>query len=140
MSINLYDRVTFESRHNGLIDDHFNEMLDQVGVESIEQLIDESIPPAIRKKDQLSLPKALNEFEYLNAIKQTASKNKNFQVIHRTRVLQLCSSNCDSKKYSGKPGLVHCIYSLSSRDSSRTLRGVDQFPDPGHGFDRNGTR
>lgn len=75
MEINLNDRVAFERRHNGPKIDHL-EMLQDIGVNSVDQLIDEAIPTAIRQKDKLNLPTALNEFEYLKKIKETASKNK----------------------------------------------------------------
>ncbi|MEP1096787.1 MAG: aminomethyl-transferring glycine dehydrogenase [Cyclobacteriaceae bacterium] len=75
MEINLNDRVTFESRHNGSDVDHV-EMLKTIGVDSVDQLMDEAIPTAIRQKNQLRLPPALNEFQYLSNIKETASKNK----------------------------------------------------------------
>ena len=48
------------------------EMTDQIGVESIDQLIDEAIPSAIRKDKRLDLPVALNEFEYLKNVKAIA--------------------------------------------------------------------
>ncbi len=75
MEINLNDRVTFESRHNGPETDH-QEMLNAIGVDTIDQLINEAIPPAIRQEKELALPKPLNEYEYLSSIKKTASKNK----------------------------------------------------------------
>jgi len=75
MEINLNDRVTFESRHNGPDVDHL-EMLKTIGVDSVDQLMEEAIPTAIRQKNQLNLPKALNEFQYLSSIKEIASKNK----------------------------------------------------------------
>lgn len=75
MKINLNDRVTFESRHNGPDVDHL-EMLKTIGVDSVDQLMQEAIPNAIRQKDALKLPPVLNEFEYLKNIKETASKNK----------------------------------------------------------------
>lgn len=75
MEINLNDRVTFESRHNGPDVDH-QEMLKTIGVESFDQLINEALPTAIRQKKELELPRALNEVEYLTSIKNTASKNK----------------------------------------------------------------
>ncbi len=76
MKINLNDRVSFESRHNSPTHDQISAMTKLIGVDSLDQLIDEAIPPAIRKKDVLNLPPALNEFEYLHKIKKIASKNK----------------------------------------------------------------
>ncbi|MEM9337781.1 MAG: aminomethyl-transferring glycine dehydrogenase [Bacteroidota bacterium] len=79
MNINLNDRVSFESRHNGPSREQVNDMIDAIGVDSVDQLIQEAIPPKIRKKHGLNLPQPLNEFEYLNKLKKTASKNQVFK-------------------------------------------------------------
>ncbi|MEO0341679.1 MAG: glycine dehydrogenase (aminomethyl-transferring), partial [Bacteroidota bacterium] len=76
MKLNLNDRVAFEERHNGPSSKQENEMLEIIGLDSVENLIDEAIPKAIRKQQPLALPPALNEFEYLNRMKQVATKNK----------------------------------------------------------------
>ncbi|MEQ9402339.1 MAG: aminomethyl-transferring glycine dehydrogenase [Cyclobacteriaceae bacterium] len=78
MNINLNERVAFESRHNGPSAQQINEMLEVTGVSSLDQLIDEAIPSKIRKEISLKLPGALNEFEYLKSIRETASMNKVF--------------------------------------------------------------
>mgnify|MGYP000064521782 CR=1 FL=1 len=73
----LFDRSgEFSSRHNGPRGNEINEMLSVIGADSIDQLIDETIPKAIRLKEKLNLPEAYSEYEYLNHIKAIASKNK----------------------------------------------------------------
>lgn len=79
MNINLNDRVAFEKRHNGPDQEQIDKMLETIGVSSVNDLIDQAIPAKIRKNQSLQLPPALNEFEYLASIKQTASKNKVFK-------------------------------------------------------------
>ncbi len=79
MTINLNDRVTFESRHNSPDESQVSEMLGAIGTNSLEELMDQAIPQPIRKKDALNLPDALNEYEYLNYIKTVAAKNKVFK-------------------------------------------------------------
>jgi glycine dehydrogenase len=54
-------------------------MLKKIGVSSIEQLIDETVPAAIRLQEPLDLPKGLNEYEYLQLIKTLGAKNKIFK-------------------------------------------------------------
>lgn len=78
MNINLNDRVAFERRHNGPDQEQIDEMIKTIGVNSLDQLIDQAIPAPIRKERDLNLPPALNEFEYLNHMKTVASKNKVF--------------------------------------------------------------
>ena len=69
----------FQSRHLGNDISQVSEMLTEIGVNSLEQLIDETIPLSIRLKENLEIPKAISEFEFLNHIKQLAKKNKPFR-------------------------------------------------------------
>ncbi len=69
----------FALRHNGVSEKEIPEMLEMAGVESLEQLIDETIPRKIRLKEPLNLPKGLNEFEYLNHLRSLGRKNRLFK-------------------------------------------------------------
>lgn len=66
----------FTPRHNGPQAADVEKMLKVIGVSSIDELIDKTIPSSIRLKAPLNLPQGMNEFEYLNHIKAIASKNK----------------------------------------------------------------
>ncbi len=69
----------FARRHNGPYGDEIGKMLEKTGVTSLEQLIDQTVPPSIRMKAPLDLPKGMNEYQYLNHIKDIGSKNKLFK-------------------------------------------------------------
>lgn len=69
----------FEFRHLGPDDVEIKQMLDALGVHSVDALIDETIPANIRLKQSLKIPDAVNEFEFLKILKQTASLNKVFK-------------------------------------------------------------
>ncbi len=69
----------FIDRHNGPGKEDTERMLKAIGVNSLDQLIDETLPASIRLAKPLNLPAGLNEFEYLNHIKILASKNKIFK-------------------------------------------------------------
>ncbi|MCL2682785.1 MAG: aminomethyl-transferring glycine dehydrogenase [Bacteroidales bacterium] len=70
----------FLSRHNGPTVAEQSEMLKTIGVKSMNELIDKTIPARIRLSKPLNLPaRGMNEFEYLNHIKAIASKNKLFR-------------------------------------------------------------
>lgn len=69
----------FINRHNGPDTGETEQMLKAIGVDTLDQLIDETIPASIRLPKPLNLPDGLNEFEYLNHIKVLASKNKVFK-------------------------------------------------------------
>jgi len=69
----------FIERHNGPGKNDTEIMLKAIGVETLDQLIEETVPSSIRLPKALNLPNGLNEFEYLNHIKELASKNKIFK-------------------------------------------------------------
>ena len=54
-------------------------MLKTIGVESIDQLIEETIPAHIRLKQRMKLPEALTEMELLSMLKTVSEKNKIFK-------------------------------------------------------------
>ena len=69
----------FSSRHIGINKDQKKEMLNSLGINSIDELISETIPKNIRINTGLKLDEALTENEYLNHIKNLAKKNKNYK-------------------------------------------------------------
>ena len=67
----------FTRRHNGVSNaSEVEKMLKVIGVSSVDELIDKTIPAAIRLPKPLNLPDGMNEYEFLNHIKELASKNK----------------------------------------------------------------
>ena len=66
----------FISRHNGPRAEDIEKIISKIGVKSVDDLIDQTIPKAIRLKGTLNLPEGLNEYEYLNHLKILGSKNK----------------------------------------------------------------
>lgn len=69
----------FALRHIGPRENEIQHMLKTVGVESIDQLLYETIPNNIRLKEPLVLDLPMTEYEYLNHISQLGAKNKMFQ-------------------------------------------------------------
>ena len=70
---------SFALRHIGPRKSDLGEMLKTVGVNSIDQLIFETIPDDIRLKEEIQLDPALSENEYLEHINVLASKNQVFK-------------------------------------------------------------
>lgn len=70
----------FKNRHIGPNEHELYDMLQAVGAKSLDKLIDETVPKAIRLK---KVPKvggeALTEMEYLNLVKELAGQNKIFK-------------------------------------------------------------
>lgn len=69
----------FVSRHNGPRDTEIALMLKKIGVESLDELIDKTVPTNIRLHSDLDLPVSMSEYEYLKELRKTASKNKVFR-------------------------------------------------------------
>ena len=69
----------FALRHIGPRENDLQIMLKTIGVESIEQLIYETLPDDIRLKAPLNLDPAMTEYEFLNHITKLGNKNKMFQ-------------------------------------------------------------
>jgi glycine dehydrogenase len=70
---------SFALRHIGPRNSDLSEMLSNIGADSMEQLIYETIPSDIRLKKGLQLDPALSENEFLEHINVLASKNKVFK-------------------------------------------------------------
>ena len=73
----FYDQ--FVNRHIGPDEAELNEMLKAIGVDTLDQLIDETVPDAIRSDQPLNIPPAMTEYEYLRELKETAALNKNYK-------------------------------------------------------------
>ncbi len=69
----------FVDRHNGPRKQELPQMLQTIGVSSLDELIDKTVPGNIRLEKPLRLPEAMTEFEYLNHIKAIGQKNKMFR-------------------------------------------------------------
>ena len=70
---------SFVLRHVGPSEDEVQEMINVIGVNSVEELIDKTIPTDIRLKNDLNLSKAMSEYEYITHIQELADKNKIFK-------------------------------------------------------------
>ena len=66
----------FVSRHNGPRESEIGHMLKHIGVSSIEELIDQTLPKAIRLPKPIAIPEGISEYEFFKKIKAIAAKNK----------------------------------------------------------------
>jgi len=69
----------FLNRHIGPSDQELDEMVKACGAESIEQLINETIPEGIRLKEELKLKSPVNEHIFIEDLRKIADKNKVFK-------------------------------------------------------------
>src|SRR5699024_6531336 len=70
---------SFVLRHIGPRPENVSEMLKTIGADSIEQLMDETVPDDIRLDKPLDLPSALSETEFAEHLDLLAQKNKRFK-------------------------------------------------------------
>ena len=69
----------FLNRHIGPRQDEIKTMLNSIGLNSIEELIDETIPKNIRLNKDIQLEPSMSESDYLRHLKKVSSKNKVFK-------------------------------------------------------------
>ncbi|GAC1423160.1 MAG: aminomethyl-transferring glycine dehydrogenase [Flavisolibacter sp.] len=76
--MNLFEAESkeFQDRHIGPDENQTKEMLQAIGVNSLEELIARTVPANIRMAGTLDLPSSMSEASYLNHIKEISIKNK----------------------------------------------------------------
>ena len=79
MSLNIHYQEDFKDRHIAPGMEDTEAMLATLGINSVEELIEQTVPQKIRLQQPLNLLKAKSEKDYLTALKQTASLNKVFK-------------------------------------------------------------
>ena len=69
----------FTQRHIGPNAIELDIILKTIGVESVEELLNQTIPDNIRLNKDLNIPEGISEMEFLKEIKKLSSLNKNFK-------------------------------------------------------------
>ncbi len=73
----FYDK--FVDRHVGPHQEEISIMLNAIGISSLDELINKTVPTSIRLKNELKLDPPQSEFDFLNNLKILAGKNKIFK-------------------------------------------------------------
>ena len=89
MKMDLNSADTFASRHIGPRAGDRKKMLETIAVESLDELIEQTIPKDIRLTEALDLPQGISEYRLLQELKRFASENQVF-----TSYLGLGYYNC----------------------------------------------
>jgi glycine dehydrogenase len=79
MSLNWKYQESFADRHIGPDEKELQGMLKAVGVGSLDELIDQTVPPAIRSKEPLKMAGAWSEHDALAVLETIAAKNQLFR-------------------------------------------------------------
>ncbi|MFN2126522.1 MAG: glycine dehydrogenase, partial [Anaerolineales bacterium] len=79
MKVTYHNLEKFQNRQIGPNEAERDEMLKEIGCQSLEQLMDETIPGKIRLSEPLKIPQAMQEYEFLELARRLARKNKIFK-------------------------------------------------------------
>ncbi|MBN2366475.1 MAG: glycine dehydrogenase (aminomethyl-transferring) [Calditrichaeota bacterium] len=79
MQVNYQNHEQFKKRQIGPDESDLEKMLKVVGVKSLNDLIDQTIPGQIRLEKPLNLPEGMTEYQYLRMLSGLAKKNKVFK-------------------------------------------------------------
>ena len=71
--------LSFANRHNGPRPAQEKQMLEVLGVSSLEELVGQTVPKDILLKEPLNLDPAMSEHAYLARLKAIAGKNRNLR-------------------------------------------------------------
>ena len=66
----------FIQRHNGPRDHEIDQMIKKIGVSSLDELIDKTVPKAIRLDKPMPIGPGMSEYEYSQKLRRIAAKNK----------------------------------------------------------------
>jgi len=69
----------FKGRHIGPNEEATKEMLQTIGVSSMDELIGRTVPASIRMDHKLNIPAAMSEADYLQMVKELSLKNQPYK-------------------------------------------------------------
>ena len=72
------DTNSFSNRHIGVTTEDITKMIQTIGVDSMDELVEQTIPSDIRLEKSLELPEPMTEREFAEHIAELASQNKIF--------------------------------------------------------------
>ena len=79
MKMNIEIKNEYAYRHIGPDSQERKEMLETIGVGSLDELIDKTVPKNIRLKQKLNLKKGKSEFAFFDGLKKMAYQNEVFK-------------------------------------------------------------
>jgi glycine dehydrogenase len=74
--IALENKDDFIRRHIGPGDEQIAEMLDYIGMSSLDELIDKTVPASIRSEEPLQVPESVSERYALSVLRRMSDRNK----------------------------------------------------------------
>jgi glycine dehydrogenase len=131
---------TFPRRHLGPSLFDIERMIEVLGVDSLDALIDETVPPQIRLPQPLQPRPAAQRIRSRRRPAQPGEPQPRPSRLHRHGLLRHAHPRRDPAQHPGKPWLVHTVHALPGRNLPGAPGGDAQLPDDGDGTDRHGHR
>ena len=116
-------------RHIGPSPSEMEEMLAAVGVRSLDELIDETVPASIRQTTPLAWA-PLAEHELLAKMREVGGEEPGDDQPDRAGLLRHGDAPGDPAQHPGEPGLVHGLHALSARDRPGAAGGAAELSRP----------
>lgn len=132
MKLNTTYQEQFQSRHIAPSAADTAKMLKTIGVSTLDELIEQTIPQKIRLAKPLNLPAAKSEFDYLNTLKQTASKNKVFKSFIGKGYYDVIVPGVIQRNILENPGWYTQYTPYQAEIAQGRLPGFAKFPNHGY--------
>src|SRR5215510_10842475 len=133
--------TSFVPRHIGPTPSDVAAMLELLGYDSLDALIDATVPAGIRLgRDRGVDPPVDVGARGTREVAQHRKAQPGHALILRAWLLRLHHTSGHPAQRVGESGLVHCLHAVSGGGRAGTTRGAVEFPDDGHGSHRSGDR
>ena len=117
------------NRHIGISKKDEEQMLRKIGVSSLDELIDKTIPANIRLKEPLALPKTMTEYEFGQHIAGLAAKNKLYTTYIGMGWYNTITPAVIQRNVFENPVWYTSYTPYSDRSLTRTPGSLDELPD-----------
>jgi glycine dehydrogenase len=118
----------FQARHIGPRATDLSSMLQTIGVNSLDQLIEETVPANIRLKHDLNIGAPQTEYQYLQLLKEKAAKNKVCKNYIGLGYYGTITPGVIQRNIFRKSGLVHTVHAISGRNCTRPTGSIAELP------------
>ena len=117
----------FIKRHIGPSKEDQSKMLKELNYQSLDDLINNTVPEKIKFNGELNIGESNSEYEALRKLRTISKKKSSLLEFYWHGLLWNLYTICYFKKYIRKSRLVYFIYTLSARGSSRKTWDVIKF-------------
>ena len=122
----------FVQRHLGPREADIREMLDAIGYESLDALVEAALPPSIRLHEPLAIGEAASEYEALAELREIASKNQIFRSYLGMGYHDMITPPVIQRNILENPGWYTPYTPYQAEISQGRLEALLELPDDGH--------